>query len=348
MKRVLMSENPLRKDINPFFRIVFGEPGFLSEVEVKPFRPGSFRPDAGNIHLHWLDWLLHSRFARRFETIADLKYADLVRQIDVVKRSGGRLIWTAHNVSPHDFASRKSEKVFGRWKDEICSRIDTVVIMYPGAKQEILRTTPSLVAASFKVVPHPHYRDFFEPSNEVLSPRRELGIPENAFLVASVGHMRPYKQLPSLLRSFLAIAKEDEYLLLAGNCGEELKQQLLTIAANRKNIIFKFGHLSDSDYACIVRDADLSAMNFGRVLNSGSVIASLSLNTPVLAPAKGALPHLQSQVGPGWLALFDDDLDEKSLRQSVDEIRSAEAKGPLDLSFASPAKVSQGYVDAYA
>lgn len=271
-----------------------------------------------------------------------------MRLIDRKRRAGGRLIWTVHNAAPHDFPNPAAARVFANWSPKLLARVDTAAIMFPGAEAEARDRNPTLAAAEFRVIPHPHYRDFYRTTGTRESIRAGYDIPKDAFLVTSVGRIRTYKQLPDLLRAFVASARVDEYLLIAGACDAATRGALLAIAAEHPRIRFDISNIPDKRFADIVHDADVCVVNFGTILNSGSVIAALSLDTPVLAPAKGGLPHLQGSVGSAWLELFTGRLDGTLLRAHLDRLRAAPRSGSPDLHEADPAAVARAYLDTYA
>ena len=50
--------------------------------------------------------------------------------------------------------------------------------------------------------------------------------------------------------------------------------------------------------------ADLVVLPFSDIMHSGSAILALSFNKPVLVPARGALPELQTRVGAAWVQTY--------------------------------------------
>lgn len=346
-RRVLMCEAPDKPGLNPFFPIVFLDPAYRAGAQVEAMGLGLLPPEGDDIHLHWLEWHLHRRGLRHSGLVADLVYRNLVRLIDHRKRRGGRVVWTAHNLAPHDFPKPFSKVVFERWKPELLARIDTVAVMSASAEPLIRARMPGLAGADFRVIPHPHYRDFYRRTGERTSVREMFGVPPQGFLLSSVGLMRAYKQLPEMVRAFIAAARDDEYLVLAGACPPDLRPELERLAATHPRVRLQPASLSDREFADLVYDSDLCVMNFSTVLNSGSVIAALSLDTPALAPAAGALPDLRAAVGERWVRLFEGPLDAGKLRRHVDALREQPVGGGPDLSALDPAQIARAYLETY-
>lgn len=346
-RRVLMCEAPDKPGLNPFFPIVFLNPAYRAGAHVEAMGLGLLPPKGNDIHLHWLEWHLHRRGLRHSELVADLVYRNFIRMIDRRKRRGGRVVWTAHNLTPHDFPKPFSKAVFERWKPELLARIDTVTVMSASAEPLIRTEMIELANADFRVIPHPHYRDFYRRTGERTSVREKLNVPMQGFLLASVGLMRGYKQLPEVVRAFAAAARDDEYLVLAGACPPDLRPELERLAGTHPRVRFQPTSLSDREFADLVHDCDLCVMNFSTVLNSGSVIAALSLDTPALAPATGALPDLRAMVGERWVRLFEGPLDADTLRRHVDALREKPVSGEPDLTALDPARIARAYLETY-
>lgn len=344
-KHVLMTADPNGTLLNPYLRIVFGDPAFRAAATVRALPPLGFAA-APNLHVQWPEYLLHHPLARRSRAAAETLYWGLVRTLDRVRRRGGRIVWTAHNLHPHEFPTRHAEAAFARWSPEITARIDTLVAMSPATAAEIARAHPGL-AASVAAIPHPHYRGWYSPADPAAI-RRRHAIPATAHLTVAAGLIRPYKRIPALIAAFAAAARADEYLLVAGPCPDPAQRATIeSVARTCPRVRLSLAAQDDTTFATTVAAADLFAANFDAILNSGSVIAALSLDRPVLAPRLGALADLAAQVGPGWLALFDGPLTADTLRSHLDTVRQQPPAGRPDLGPNDPAAVARAHLALY-
>ena len=179
--------------------------------------------------------------------------------------------------------------------------------------------------------------------------RARHGIPEGAHLTVAAGLVRPYKGIPALVAAFAAAARDDEWLLVAGPCHDPAHRAEVARAARARRPARppRHGALDDAAFAATLAAGDLFAGNFAAVLNSGSVLAALSLDRPVLAPAGGPLVELQAQVGPAWLGLFEGPLDAASLRRHLDALRAAPRAGRPDLAVNDPEGVARAHLALY-
>jgi glycosyltransferase involved in cell wall biosynthesis len=342
-----MAADPEGRLVNPYLRMVFGSEAFRRGAAVRPIRSGLLARGR-NLHLHWPEYLLYGRFCRRSAALTDAAYAGLVRSMDRVRLSGGRLVWTAHNLAPHGFPSRHGEAAYRRWGAEILGRIDTVVAMSESVARTVAAEVAEVAGARIVVIPHPHYRAEYRATPDRRAVRARLGVPDRAHLTCAVGLIRPYKRVPELIAAFAAAALPDEHLLVAGPCDDPALREAVERAARRcPRLHLRLGPLPDPAFAGTVAAADLFVANFDTVLNSGSVVAALSLATPVIARRGGALVDLQAQVGPAWLALFDGALDATALRRLIDVDRSTARPAPPDLAANDPEAIAQAHLGLY-
>jgi glycosyltransferase involved in cell wall biosynthesis len=342
---VLLAADPAL--VNPYLRMIFEAASFRRKAEVRPVGTGLLARGR-NLHLHWIEYLLHGPLCRRSPRLTDAGYAALVRTIDRVRRRGGRVVWTAHNLAPHGFPSPHGEAAYRRWAAEILGRVDTVVAMSPAVAHTVAGAVPEAARARTVVIPHPHYRNQYRGAPNRGAARAGLGLAGAGHLTCAVGLIRRYKRVPALIDAFVAAAAADEHLLVAGSCDDpDLRAEVTRAAARSDRVHLRLGPLSDADFAIAVRAADLFVANAAEVLNSGSVIAALSLATPVLAPRQGGLVDLQAQVGEDWLRLFESALDAAMLRASIDASRATVFVGEPDLAANDPEAVIAAHLGLY-
>jgi glycosyltransferase involved in cell wall biosynthesis len=347
VKAVALAADGGPRLLNPYLRIIFGAPAFTEAAGVRSVAAALARPEVRNLHLHWPEYPLHGPLSRRWPTATEAAYRLLATAADRVRARGGRVVWTAHNLAPHGFPSRHGAAAYARWSARLLERVDTVVAMSGFGTLAVRAALPAVAGARFVEIPHPHYRDFYGAA-EAEPVRARLGIPETAHLTVAAGLVRRYKRIPALIAAFAAAARDDEWLLVAGPCHEpELRAEVERAAAAVPRVRLAIGALEDDAFAATLRAADLFVGNFEAVLNSGSVLAALSLDTPVLAPRCGVLAELQAQVGPAWLALFDRDLDGDELRWQLDAARAAVRQGRPDLGPNEPDAVVAAHLRLY-
>ena len=146
------------------------------------------------LHLHWTGPYLKGRGRPMFAVYAAKFLADLA----LVRRAGCRIVWTLHNLLPHEARFRRLELFLRRG---IC-RIASAVIVHGACGRDEAVAALRCPAEKIAVVPHGHYRAAYGPAMEAAEARRRLGLPLNARVLLFFGFLRPYKGLESLIAAW--------------------------------------------------------------------------------------------------------------------------------------------------
>lgn len=345
---VSMETRPSLNQINPYLGLIFCDPAFTHLVDLSIRRPFSTRISGDVYHMHWPDQLLSLPKFHRFGPSIDLAYQRLVRGLDKFKRRGGKVVWTAHNLFPHDLDKQKHQRIWRRWQDEILMRVDAVIAMSPAVETVVKETHPLLQSCEFKVIPHPHYQQIYaEHIVDRATARHGFGLPQNGPVIGMLGLVRAYKDPLGFVRTFLA-AQCDGHLLLAGKCYDDaLRSQIKGAVDGQATIAWLDQELSTKEFVEAACACDLIAFNFSATLNSGSLFAALSLARPVLAPDTGATPDIAAQVGRNWVHTFHGELSADALNSALVELPNPQSAEMPDLTRNAPAQIARQHVDLY-
>lgn len=90
--------------------------------------------------------------------------------------------------------------------------------------------------------------------------------------------------------------------------------------------------MDDPTLAREIGQAELVVLPFRRLFNSGSLLLALSLERPVLVPRNEASLALAREVGPGWVHLYDGELQSQTLAWALDQVRSIPRAAAPDFS----------------
>jgi glycosyltransferase involved in cell wall biosynthesis len=269
-------------------------------VEYAPLRHGLIDMASDVIHVHWPEQLLVGRNPWR----TTLKQLRLFTDLDLARRRGTAVIWTAHNVKPHDEAlrDRRHHEPFLRF----LSRVDGVVHLSAEGERITEATYPSLAGKPKVRVPLGDLSVAY-PTVDRETARRALRVDAEA-LVLLFGRLKQYRGVEDAVRMFLGRRPAGVRLLVTGACRDpDLAQRLTTLSARAEPsaITLELAMLSDVELAVRLAAADLVVQPFTDVLHSGTIHLALGAGVPVLAPRRGALPELQDHVGSAALHLYD-------------------------------------------
>jgi len=194
--------------------------------------------------------------------------------------------------------------------------------------------------AESTLIPHGHYRDWFADVEKTEAAPGTLGF---------VGLVRRYKGVEDLIRVFrdTADAAPDLRLRIAGNpTSAGIADEVRESAKADGRIELDLRYLSEPDFARAVMGSAGIVLPYRFMHNSGTVLAALSLNRPVLVPRTAVNEALSAEVGPGWITMFDDELVASDLVAFADAIRAL-PEGEPDLSARDWDRAGVAHRDAF-
>jgi beta-1,4-mannosyltransferase len=265
------------------------------------------------LHIHWPDLHLQARSSLR----AVVKHARLALLLLLLRLRGARIVWTVHNLKPHERHPRLGELLFPLWFPRLCTH---VVALTTSSLASALDMYPALRRARWAVIPHGHYRNAYAKAPPRSTCRDQLGL-DHRFTFLFLGNIRPYKNVPRLIQAFRGLHRQDVQLVIAGEPGQMMQtDEIRQLAALDPRIRLSLGFVSDGQVPLYVGACDVMVLPFQTILNSGSVLLALSFNRAVLAPNLGSLPEIQSHLGARWVSLYRGPLATEHLLQAMTSV----------------------------
>jgi glycosyltransferase involved in cell wall biosynthesis len=284
-------------------------------VEVQEFRVGrSWRARPDLVHLHWPETAVQSPSLLKAATKSIVVVATLV----VLRARGARIVWTLHNLRSHEGHHPRLESALRR---AVAALTDGVVHL-SDASQQLCADRPELASKDGAIIP---LVDLLGPAVDALPDRTEarqgLGISGDLPVLAAVGLIRPYKNLPELIEAFGAMTRPAQ-LVIAGRADDEkLGRQIERMAERTTGVHLLLRWLSDEELAEVIRAADAVIAVYRDVHNSAVVTTSLALDRPVAINPVGSLVELHDRFGPSWIHPVPGPLTGAELDRIVDWAR---------------------------
>lgn len=281
-------------------------------VHVDEFEPGGFlwRPYA-LWHVHWPEALLNT--ASRAQ--AGAKIAGFLALVRYARSRGMKVIWTIHNLASHEGMHPRLEKWF--WRSFI-PHVDGYISLSEAGRRLALERYPLLHEIPGFVIPHGHYRGVYPDLVTQEEARRRLGIDQRCRTLLFFGQIRPYKNVPHLIRVFRALSDPSLTLLIVGKPNSaSLAQEVLMAARGDNRVHLHLRFVAEEDIQIYFRAADVVVLPYNEILNSGSAILALSFDRPVVVPARGPLIELRGQTGPEWVQTYEGNLTAATLAQAL-------------------------------
>jgi beta-1,4-mannosyltransferase len=292
-----------------FYRAL--EPAGVAMVSEFDFSPDWLREHTSRIdalHLHWPEKLWRSYRPNWMEALhrrgikgswrllcvsrswrKALGLLALRRFLRGVQNEGLKLIWTAHNLEPHEDAD---------WLDRVgyrmlATRADLVICHGPSAR--------SAFAARYRprgrvvAIPHGNYDGGFPAPRDRDVVLRSLGLRDDRPIVACVGELRNYKGID---RACDAVDRLEGavQLVVAGVPDPAFDLDGLRRRIEGKPWITLWVQaLSDQEFADVVSASEAVLLPYRTITGSGAVMAALTLGRGVVA---SDLPFFRETLAP--------------------------------------------------
>lgn len=330
---------------NPFIPILAGA---LRQqgVQLRDFNIYNPRQNAQVFHVHWPERVFQNRLGSRSGGIARLFAENMLRTAERVRQTGGRVVWTAHNLAPHDMPDPGRQRVWKTLRRRFFELVSDVAMLSGTAQPAIMAAIPELATARFHTVLHHHYRDFFA-GIPAAGFRAAHGISERAVLYSNVGYIKRYKRTAELIAEFQRADIPDSHLVVAGRFEGSYKRDLGASAAEDARIILIDQALTHQQVASILGASTACVFNPQSQFNSGSLISALSLGTAAICPHFAAGHEIADMVGPDWMRETGSDVTADDLIKGAAQFGAADGRTPPDLGPLVPSAVAIRHLDAY-
>lgn len=233
------------------------------------------------VHLHWLNVVTAKAHD---ESEAQEAVKGFLEHVYGLKERGARLLWTVHNVLPHD---TQFPDVDAELRSSIAQLADRVHVMSP-LTRELVAPWFDIPEEKLLLVPHPGYQDVYPSWISKEQARVELGIPQGAIVFLLVGAVKPYKGLTELLDAFDELAGREPgrfVLLVAGRPDrQEETQQFCERLLIHPAALGALRQIPHDEMQVYLRAADVAVFPYRRSLNSGALALALTFGLPVVLP----------------------------------------------------------------
>jgi len=274
---------------------------------VKEFKPSSvFKMRRNHIyHVHWIQDAYNSKLIIifLFKSIIFLSALIYLRLI------GTKIVWTVHNVFPHEIHFKKGEKIIRSLFAKLCNAL---IIMGRDLKT-IVTEQFGISPDKIYYIPHGHYFVYEIKGEDI---RKKYQIANDAFVYLFFGMIRKYKGIDNLIKAFCYLNDPKTHLVIAGNPHRDIDiETLRKIAPRNSTIIDRF--IFDDEVGDLLNAADALVLPYSEITTSGAAILGISYGKPVVAPDLGCLhEYVNNTCG----VLYDID-DPLGLQKALQKVR---------------------------
>ncbi len=241
------------------------------------------------LHIHWV-FQFSLPWARRSGPVRLVMQWWFWFYLWSAKALGYRIVWTAHDLLPHDqvFFDDKKARRF------LTGRTDAVIALSGATAKELAR----LGVAGVQVIPFGSYASPYPRTRGREEARAELGLAPDDVAVLLIGKLERYKGADLLLQAAAGLPSSCPVrVVLAGACTEAAYLAALRELAREAGprAIVRLERIPDEEMATYLDSADFAVFPFRAVTNSSSVLLAQSFGLPVLVPTLASLSDLPEE-----------------------------------------------------
>jgi len=327
--RILASPAFANKKINPYNALLYSQIKAISGTHTKNSvheysHKKAILEKFDIVHFHWPDGYINQK-----NIIKSIQRSLLLTLILIlVKIKGSRIVWTVHNVAPHDAFHPKYSQLYMRWFARQC---DGLIFMNEESKTTFFNLYTCKKNIQYAIIPHGHYRNSYPNAIDKNLAKRKLSLPENKHVLLFFGMIKPYKNIGLLIELFKQAKLLDYVLVVAGNTDSPELRETLQQHAKHPNIHLFLQFIPDDKLHIYLSAADTAILPYKTILNSGALLLALSFNRPVIAPHIGAFASLQQELGRKWIYSYADDLQVNSLTNALRYLEAQDRNSPCPL-----------------
>ena len=282
---------------NPYIELFYGALGrhgidFAGTLEPNMAWLRQHAEQVEAVHIHWPEHLLRrkpqwvrtapgiraswrlqrliARFAPPFHLV---RFSRFLR---VAKGTGKRIIWTLHNLEPHERRSAIQRAGFRA----LARHADLIICHDQSARAECRKRYKT--GAEVVVMAHGNYDGVYPAPRPPSTVRRELGFEERGPLVGCLGAIRHYKGFDLAIDAVASLRGEVQ-LLVAG-CPIRCDSGALRGRASQCDFVRVVPRrLTDQEFADFAHAADAILLPYRGVTGSGALLAAATFGRGVVA-----------------------------------------------------------------
>lgn len=218
--------------------------------------------------------------------------------VRLVKLRGYRVVMTAHDVVPLD---QGATQLLGK----IYHLADRIIVHAQSNRDELAETF-GVSAERVAIIPHGNYAGHISGMLGETEAKERLGLTLDREVVLFFGQIKRVKGLDYLLKAFPLILRNHPaaVLVIAGAVWKDDWSRYQTIIDKEgvaDHVISRIQHIPDEDVPLYFGAADVVALPYLRIYQSGVLLMAFSYGRPVVATATGGMTEVLQHGETGYL-----------------------------------------------
>jgi O-antigen biosynthesis protein len=281
-------------------------------------------------HLHWTNYILKP--AKTQEEATRFKNAFLKKLFEFLA-DGGSLIWTIHNVLPHDCQYLAQEIEL---RNIICIAASKIHIHSASSLPEIQKHL-NVPQEKVAIIPHGNYLGVYPNTISREEARKKFNFTSDQTVFLFLGLIRKYKGIDDLIVAFSRVQQKfpNTHLLIAGKAIDQINLDELNLDIEPKITLVQ-KYIPDHELQLFFKAADVAVLPYKNILTSGSLLNAMSFSCPVIAPRVGMTEEIIKDGDNGYLYELES-ID--SLTKSMLKVAILKSKEKIELRHQSLASI---------
>jgi glycosyltransferase involved in cell wall biosynthesis len=263
------------------------------------------------VHVHWPSFLYGGATTKPAALFQFLRFVALLL---LMRFKGAGLVWTAHNLLPHDPSPIPAIDVLAR--KLVIALSDIILIHGPSAAEVLSKRFPG-VTSKLLVIPHGNWIGFYPISEDREACRKRLGLTPRDFTYVFFGLCKPYKNLHGLVEAFKSIEGAVSLVIVGRFQDEAYHEEIVQLIGDDERISLVPSFINDEDVHRYLLAADAVVAPYREILTSGTAMLAMSFGRPLVSVRKGFLIDVVSEQNG---VLYNPD-DPRGLSAAMDQVR---------------------------
>lgn len=268
-------ENPYQQLLSAGLRDSGFDVDYGVDTKIFPFVRTAFK-GADFIHVDWI----HQYYIRKNAVLTFLQlflfYSDIILTCIFFRV---KLIWSIHNIFPHD----RNNNIFLTLPRILFSRIVSKVRVFNPDTVATVSSKLRISRNKIAVIPEGNYIGYYPNHIAKNDSKAVLGLSANDKTILYFGSIRPYKGVENLIDAFKEISDPDWQLLIVGDVkDQEYKKLIENRASDFKRIVLRFIFVSVDEVQLYFNSCDIVALPFQNIENSGSIKLAMGFGCPII------------------------------------------------------------------
>jgi len=209
--------------------------------------------------------------------------------LNLMKFCGIKIVYTVHNVLPHD-TGNKYMKCFSR----VYKIADLLICHTEHAKQRLVSEF-KIDANSVEIIPHgPMFHDSIKINHE--DARLRLGF-NGEVIVLFFGLLRQYKGIDFLLQAWKEVLEQcsKAFLLIVGDGDRTYKQRMIDKIIDlgiSETVKLELRFVSNDELVIYHQAADILVYPYKEISQSGALLTGMTFGKPIVATTVGGIKEI--------------------------------------------------------